>query len=115
LKTSELVTRDSQVPEIGQMAGPASAAFTMNKGEISGPIGTATAGVVLSVLEKQEPSPGAFAQQKEQIREAVLRRKRGEVFEVFLSNLRQRMEKDGKIQVNSKEMNRIMAAMKEGS
>src|SRR5580693_2378983 len=38
LKTSDLVLPDGQVPDIGSMSGPASVAFNLKPGEISGPL-----------------------------------------------------------------------------
>ena len=38
VKTSDLVDRTSQVPDLGAMTGPAAVAFSMKPGEISGPI-----------------------------------------------------------------------------
>ncbi len=40
VKTSDLVGKDGQVPDVGSMTGPASVAFTLAKGAISGPINT---------------------------------------------------------------------------
>ncbi len=45
VKTSELVLPDGQVPDIGSMTGPASVAFTMKPGDISGPIESGNNGV----------------------------------------------------------------------
>src|ERR1700722_8105542 len=56
VKTSDLVGKDGQVPGIGAMTGPASVAFTMAKGEISKPINTGSSGILLSVVDKQEPT-----------------------------------------------------------
>lgn len=108
VKTSDFVTSQGQVPDLGSMAGPASVAFTLKPGEISGPIPAGRNGVVISLLEKQEPGAAEFAQSKEQIQEQVLGQKRSEMMELFASNLRQRMEKDGKIRIYQKEMERIM-------
>ena len=104
LKTSEFVLPDGQVPDIGSMAQQASVAFTMKPGEISGPITAASNGIVLQVLEKQEPSDQDFAAKKDQIREGLLRQKQQDLFGLFLSNLRQQMEKSGKIKINQQEM-----------
>jgi peptidyl-prolyl cis-trans isomerase D len=108
VKTSEMVTPQSQVPDIGSMSGPASSVFAMKSGEISGPIAVARNGVVISLLDKQEPTPAEFAKDKDQIRDQVLYQKRAEMFELFASNLRSRMQKDGKIRINQKEMDRAM-------
>lgn len=108
VKTSDLVTAQGQVPDLGSMSGPASVAFTLKQGEISGPIPAGRNGVVISLLEKQEPPAAEFAQSKEQIHEQVLGQKKSEMMELFASNLRQRMEKEGKIRIYKNEMERIM-------
>jgi peptidyl-prolyl cis-trans isomerase D len=104
MKTSDLVLPDGQVPDIGSMAGPAAVAFTLKPGDISGPIDTTTAGVVLSVLEKQEPSDQDFASKRDEIRAGLLQEKQSEMFGLFIDNLRQEMEKSGKIKINQQEM-----------
>jgi len=107
VKTSELVTRQSQVPDIGALSGPAAVVFSLKPGEISGPIDQGRNGFVLSVLERQEPSPADFQAAKDRIREQLLQRKRDEVVEIFQSELRQRMQKEGKIRYNKEERDRI--------
>jgi peptidyl-prolyl cis-trans isomerase D len=107
VKTSELVSLESQVPDLGAMNGPAAVAFDMKQGEISGPLNTGRAGVVLTVLEKQEPAESAAAASQERIRETLLERKRNSYIEVFAANLRQQMEKEGKIRVNTQELKRL--------
>jgi peptidyl-prolyl cis-trans isomerase D len=113
LKTSDLVTISSQVPELGRMSDGASVAFTMKPGEISGPINTGRGGAVLTLLEKQEPTAEEAAKSSEQIREAMLQQKRGQSFQLFAAGLRERMEKDGKIRINKQEMGRITNAKSE--
>jgi peptidyl-prolyl cis-trans isomerase D len=107
IKTSELVSPTSQLPDIGQMNGPASVAFAMKPGDISAPLNTGRGGVVLKIIEKQEPPSADFDKAKDQLRETLLERKRQERFSLFISDLRRRMEKEGKIRINQKEMNRI--------
>jgi len=107
LKTSEMVTRQSQVPDIGALSGPAAVVFTLKPGEISGPIDQGRNGFVLSVLERQEPSAADFQTAKERIREQLLQRKRDEVVQIFQTELRQRMQKEGKIRYNKEERDRI--------
>jgi peptidyl-prolyl cis-trans isomerase D len=64
-------------------------------------------GVVLSVLEKQEPTDQDFAAKKDQIRDGLLRDKQRDIFDMFISNLRQQMEKSGKIKINEQEMKNL--------
>jgi peptidyl-prolyl cis-trans isomerase D len=104
VKTSDLVDPNGQVPDIGSMTGPASAAFSLKQGEISGPINSGSNGAVLQVLEKQQPSDTDFAAKKDEVRDALLQQKQNELFGLFVTNLRQQMEKAGKIKINQEEM-----------
>ena len=104
MKTSDFVLPDGQVPDLGSMTGPAAAAFSLKPGEISGPIDTNTSGAVLAILEKQEPSEQDYAAKKDQIRDSLLQTKQEELFSLFVSNLRQQMEKSGKIKINQQEL-----------
>jgi hypothetical protein len=76
----------------------------MKPGEISGPINTGNDGVVLSVTDRQAPTDQEYAAKKDQIHDATLQQHQSEVFNLFLGNLRQSMEKAGKIKINEKEM-----------
>lgn len=107
VKTSELVSPSDQVPDIGSLAGQASTIFTLKPGEISGPINAGQNGVVVALLERQEPSQADFDKDKEQLREGLLQQKRDEAFELFAANLRQRLEKEKKIRINEQEWNKI--------
>jgi peptidyl-prolyl cis-trans isomerase D len=110
VKTSDLVTVSSQVPEFGRMSDTGAVVFTLKPGDISGPISTGRGGAVLTLLEKQEPTADEAAKSSEQIRQGLLQQKRGQAFQLFAAGLRQRMEKDGKIRVNKQEMDRITNA-----
>jgi len=97
VKTSDLVGKDGQVPGIGAMTGQASVAFTMAKGEISKPINTGSTGIVLSVVDKQEPTPDDIATHFDKTREQLLETKREEIFGVFAGSLTQKYEDAGAI------------------
>jgi peptidyl-prolyl cis-trans isomerase D len=107
LETSELVAPEGQVPDIGQMTGQAAVAFMMKPGEISAPIRAGSNGVVLTVTERHEPSLAEFEQSRDQIRDRLLANRRADMLELYIENLRQRMEKDGRLKINQKEMDRI--------
>ncbi|MFZ0198415.1 MAG: peptidyl-prolyl cis-trans isomerase [Candidatus Sulfotelmatobacter sp.] len=104
MKTSDLVAPDGQVPDIGSMTGQAAVAFGMEPGEISGPINSGGNGVVISVTEVQAPSDADFAAKRDQIRDTLLQNKEQELFELFVTNLRDQMQKSGKIKINQEEM-----------
>ena len=107
IKSSDLVLPDGQVPDIGSMTGGGSVAFTMKPGEISGPIDNGNAGVVLAVTEKQEPNDQDFAAKRDQIRDSLLQKKQDDLFALFVGNLKDQMQKSGKIKINDDEMKQL--------
>ena len=115
VKTSDLVNGTAQVPDIGAMSGAANVAFGMEVGQISGPLqGGATSGFVLAVLEKQEPTPEEAKVAWDRAKESLLEQKRQALEGLYVQNLREKLEKEGKIKINKTEMER-MSRMGEGS
>ena len=110
VKASDFVLPDGQVPDIGSMTGQASVAFSMKPNDISGPINRGTNGVVISVLEVQGPSDAEFAAKRDQIRDMLLQGKQQELFGLFVTNLRDQMEKSGKIKINQEELKTLTRA-----
>jgi peptidyl-prolyl cis-trans isomerase D len=110
VKTSEFVAPDGQVPEIGSMTGQASVAFSMKPGDISGPIESGGNGVVISVLDLQAPTETEFAAKRDQIRDTLLQGKEQELFGLFVTNLRDQMQKAGKIKINQEELKTLTRA-----
>ncbi|HWY59091.1 MAG TPA: peptidyl-prolyl cis-trans isomerase [Terriglobales bacterium] len=114
MKTSDLVLPDGQVPDIGSMSGAASTAFSLKPGDISGPIDSGNTGVVLAILDKQAPADSDFATKKDQIRDTLVQGKQQELFGLFMANLREQMEKSGKIKINEQEMKTLTKQQAQG-
>jgi len=114
VKTSDFVLPDGQVPDLGSMTGQAAVAFTMKPGDISGAITSGSNGVVLEVLENQKPTDADFAAKRDQIRDALLQGKQSELFGLFISSLRDQMEKSGKIKINQDEMKALGRTSEQG-
>jgi peptidyl-prolyl cis-trans isomerase D len=110
IKTSDFVLPDGQVPDIGSMTGAASVAFTLKPGDISGPINSGSDGAVLQMLEVQAPSDTDFAAKRDQIRDTLLQGKEQELFGLFVTNLRDQMQKAGKIKINQDELKTLTRA-----
>lgn len=102
VKSSDLVGQDAQVPDVGSMAGPASVAFSLAKGAISGPLNTGQSGIVLSLTDKQEPSAEDMAKNFDTTREQLLSQQREEVFRVFMGTLSDKYKKGGGIRLTKK-------------
>ena len=107
VKTSDLVGPTSQVPDIGSLTGSAGQIFNLKPGEISGPIGLQSSGVVVMLTDKQEPSPEELKKSWDTAKEQLLSQKRQELEGLYVQNLRERLEKEGKIKINKKEMERL--------
>ena len=103
VKTSDMVGKDAQVPDLGPMGGQASVAFTLAKGAISGPINTGQNGVVLSVIDKQEPTAEDIAKNFDATREGLLNQQRDEIFRVYIGDLTQKYEKSGAVKYSRKQ------------
>ncbi|MGA8489622.1 MAG: peptidyl-prolyl cis-trans isomerase, partial [Terriglobales bacterium] len=114
MKTSDFVLPDGQVPDIGSMSGSASVAFSLKPGDISGPVDSGNTGVVLQILDKQAPTDADFAAKKDQIRDTLVQNKQSELFGLFMANLREQMEKSGKIKINEQEMKALTKQQSEG-
>ncbi len=110
VETSEPVSRASNITGIGAMTGPASVAFGLKPGEISGPINIGTSGVVLAITERQDPpATGAeFEKAKDHFRDQIISDKRNEAVELFIFNLEARLEKEGKKKINKVEMDKLI-------
>ena len=103
VKSSDLVGRDGQVPDIGAMTGPAAVAFTLAQGAISPPINVGTTGVVLSVTDKQEPTADEIAKNFDTTREGLLSQQREEIFRVYVGTLTDMYTKKGAIKYSQKQ------------
>ncbi len=114
MKSSDFVLPDGQVPDIGSMSGAASVAFTLKPGDISGPVDSGNTGVVLAILDKQAPTDSDFAAKKDQIRDTLVQTKQSELFGLFMANLREQMEKSGKIKINEQEMKSLTKQQSQG-
>jgi peptidyl-prolyl cis-trans isomerase D len=99
LKSSDLVSATSQVPEFGQVGQLAPQLFDLKPGEISGPISAGRTGVVVKLVDKQEPTAAEIAQNFDQTKDQILYQRRGEAFNVFLSTIMDDYKKHKRIRM----------------
>jgi peptidyl-prolyl cis-trans isomerase D len=111
--TSELVARDAQVPEIGQLDSSAPQIFEMKPGEISQPINFGTKGVVVALREKVPPTEVEYKFVKDEVKNQLLERKRAEVDQVFVVAARERLAKKGKLVIDHKKLDELVAKNQE--
>jgi peptidyl-prolyl cis-trans isomerase D len=102
MKTSDLVGRDQQVPDIGSLATSAPSLFDLNVGQISSAINNGTTGVVADIVDKQAPSADDIAKNLDSQRETLLSQRREQMYGVFVSSLVEGYEKSGRVLLNRK-------------
>jgi peptidyl-prolyl cis-trans isomerase D len=102
MKTSDLVGRDQQVPDLGSLATAAPSLFDLNAGQISTAINNGTTGVVAEIVDKQAPSAEDIAKNLDSQRETLLAQRREEMYGVFVSDLVESYEKAGRVLLNRK-------------
>jgi peptidyl-prolyl cis-trans isomerase D len=105
-KSSDFVTPSQQVPDLGVL-GQIADISAMKPGEISNAINTGRSGAVIALVDKQIPSDDEFAKNKDQFREQLLGQKRNELLEVYVTTLREKMEKNGQIKIYQKNLDRL--------
>ena len=102
IKTSDLVGRDQQVPDIGSLSSAAPSLFDLNTGQISNAINNGTTGVVAKIVDKQQPSAADIAKNFDSTRDTLLNQRRDQIYEVFVSSLVDSYEKANRVLVNRK-------------
>ena len=102
IKTSDTVGETAQVPDIGQVQSVAPQLFDLQVGNISGPITTGRTGVVAKLLAKTEPTPDDIKKNFDQTRDQILQQRRGEAFQLFVTNVSNDYKKHKRIVINAK-------------
>jgi peptidyl-prolyl cis-trans isomerase D len=104
-KTTELITRDSPLPDLGVAPAIEEAAFKLPVGTTSDPILTDFGTAVVKVLEKQEVSAPDLAKAKDKFRDELLNDRRNRFFSAYMVKAKQRM----KIEVNRETLQRVVS------
>ena len=103
-KTTDLITRDQPIPDLGAAAGVTDAAFKMAQGAVSDPIATDNGTAIIKVLEKQELTADNFTQNKDTFREEVLNDRRSRFFASYMAKAKAKM----KIDVNRAALQKVV-------
>jgi peptidyl-prolyl cis-trans isomerase D len=103
VKTSELLPRDSALPEIGTSREVDEAAFRLTVGTVSDAIATENAVAVVKVLERKDVVPSEMAAGRDQLREELLNERRGRFFSAYMVKAKQRM----KIELNGENFRKV--------
>jgi len=104
VKTTELLPRESPLPEVGVSRQADEVAFSLPVNAVSDPIATDNAIVVVRVVEHVQPNPGEFVIARDGLRGEMLNERRGRFFSAYMVKAKQRM----KIEVNRENLQRVI-------
>jgi len=104
-QTTELLSRESQIPGLGMAPEVIDAAFKLPKGAVSDPISTEGGSAIVKVLEKQEVTDAEIAANKDRFREELLTDRRNRFYGSYLAKVKQKM----KIEVNREVLQKMIS------
>jgi peptidyl-prolyl cis-trans isomerase D len=104
-KTTELLTRESPLPDLGAAPAVVEAAFKMTVGATSDAIATDNGTAIIKLVEKQEASSADLEKVKDKFREELLADRRNRFFSAYMAKAKQRM----KIEVNRETVQRVVS------
>ncbi len=104
-KTTDLITRDAPIPDLGAAPAVDEKAFALPVGAVSDPITTDNGTAVIKVLEKQEVTPEQFAAAKDKFRDDMLTDRRNRFFSAYMAKAKEKM----KIDVNREALQRVIS------
>jgi peptidyl-prolyl cis-trans isomerase D len=91
VKTTDLITRNTALPEVGINKAVEDAVFGLAVNQTTGPIATDNAVVVARVVERQDVKAEEMAAARDGLRSELLQQKRGEFFGAYMQKAKQRM------------------------
>ena len=103
-KTTELITQDSPIPDLGVAPAVEDAAFKLAVGAVSDPIATDNGTAVIKVIEKKTVTPEEWTSSKDRFREELLTDRRNRFFSAYMVKAKQKM----KIEVNRESLQRAV-------
>jgi peptidyl-prolyl cis-trans isomerase D len=104
-KTTELIARDSPIPDLGTAPAVDDAAFKLPQGAVSDPITTDNGTAVIKVIEKKEVTPDEWKSNKDRFREELLTERRNRFFSAYMVKAKLKM----KIEVNREALQRAVS------
>ncbi len=103
-KTTDEITREAPVPDLGVSPEVDKAAFSLPVGAVSDPIPTANGTAIIRVVERKEIPVTELAQSKPAFRDQLLNERRGRFFADYMVKAKQKM----KIEVNRETLQQVV-------
>ena len=103
-KSTELIARESAIPDVGVSAEIDKVAFSLPVGGVSEPIAAGTGTVILRVADRDDVTPEEFRQGRDAFREQLLSERRGQFFAAYMNKVKQKMS----IKVNNDVLRQVV-------
>jgi peptidyl-prolyl cis-trans isomerase D len=103
-KTTELVTRDAPLPDLGAAPEVMEDIFKLPQGAVSGVLTTPTGAAIVKVVEKAATTDADFTSNKDTFRNEVLADRRNRFFSAYMVKAKQKM----KIELNREALARVV-------
>lgn len=92
VKTTELIARGAQIPDIGASAEVDKVAFSLAKGAVSDPISTPQGTAIVRVVEKEDVTPEQIASGRDQLREELVNQRRDQFFSAYMLSAKKNLK-----------------------
>jgi peptidyl-prolyl cis-trans isomerase D len=106
VKTTELISRGSPIPDIGASPAVDAAAFSLATGAVSSPIVTDTGAVVVKLLEKKDVTPEELAAGRTTLKDELLQSQRNRFYGAYMTKVRERLR--DRIQINGETLRQLL-------
>jgi peptidyl-prolyl cis-trans isomerase D len=104
-KDTELVARNSALPDIGVSPEVDKVAFALPVNGVSDPIKTTDGTVIVRIVEKDAVTPDEFRKAKETFRAEMLNERRGRFFSAYMAKARGKLD----IEINTDVIQRVVS------
>jgi peptidyl-prolyl cis-trans isomerase D len=105
-KSTELIPRESPLPDVGVSAEVDKVAFSLPVGGVSEPVVTNNATVIVRVAERDEVTDEEFTQGKDEFRAQVLSERQGRFFSSWMTKAKEKMT----IEINDDVLRRVVGS-----
>jgi peptidyl-prolyl cis-trans isomerase D len=106
-KDTQLIARESALPDVGVSAQVDAAAFALPVGSVSDPITTDAGTVVVKVVERDDVTPDEFRSAREQFRAELLNERRSRFFSAYMGKVKEKLN----VQIKADVVTRITSAL----
>ena len=110
VKESELFNRDGSIKDLGAASSLGDNAFSMNPGEIGGPVDVTDGQAVFQVLDKQPAPEEDLAKSRDGLRKELTEQKQGLLYQVFVEALKERASRQGRLRIDQAALDRLTSS-----